>query len=186
MTRRFAATIRFLSLAASAALLTACAFDQPAQQETKTGWRPHFEIEAEQMKRFEAERDRIGERLRAACVSPKYKPYFAKTACLPAGITDQMTTDQTRITAAQKQAAKAVFELSHELSEEMRDFMVNTGLPALIDQAEGSRRRTDPLIEDLQNRLLSGQITWGQYNSERRYLADRAREDAASRQDSDS
>ena len=64
MTRRFAATIRFLSLAASAALLTACAFDQPAQQETKTGWRPHFEIEAEQMKRFEAERDRIGERLR--------------------------------------------------------------------------------------------------------------------------
>ena len=65
------------------------------------------------------------------------------------------------------------------------DGEVNT-VRALIDQAEGSRRRTDPLIEDLQNRLLSGQITWGQYNSERRSLADRAREDAASRQDSDS
>ena len=167
-----------LSLAALLALLTGCATDQSAQKKETSFWRPHTELVDEQMVRYRAESERIGDRLRAACVSPKFKAYFAKTACLPSGITEKMTADRTKITAAQKRAALEVFKLSHALSEEMRNFMVNTGLPELIDRAETSRRVTDPLIEDLQQRLLAGKITWGQYNTERQSLAERAREEA--------
>ena len=65
----------------------------------------------------------VVQRMRAACVAQDNQPYYRKTACLPSGITDEMTKDSTRITAAQKRAAEAVFAFTHELNEETRRIM---------------------------------------------------------------
>ena len=93
------------------------------------------------------------------------QPYYRKTACLPSGITDEMTKDSTRITAAQKRAAEAVFAFTHELNEETRRIMRETQDPALAARAELSQRLRDPQINTLQEDLLSGKITWGEYNT---------------------
>lgn len=114
---------------------------------------------------------RVIQRMRAACIAEDYQPYFRKTACLPSGITDEMTADRTRITAQQKRAAQAVFALTHELNEETRRIMTGTQDAELAAQAEASRRVRDPQISALQNDLLSGKITWGEYNAGRRSLS---------------
>lgn len=118
--------------------------------------------------RFEA----VARRMRAICVSPENKAYFRKTGCLPNDITDEMTRDKTSITAEQKRAAENVFKRTHELNEQTRDLMFRTGIPEYMDQAIYSRTHTDPLIRNLQSRLLSREITWGEYNAERRALAE--------------
>ena len=101
----------------------------------------------------------------SACVAQDNQPYYRKTACLPSGITDEMTKDSTRITAAQKRAAEAVFAFTHELNEETRRIMRETQDPALAARAELSQRLRDPQINTLQEDLLSGKITWGEYLS---------------------
>ena len=101
----------------------------------------------------------VVQRMRAACVAQDNQPYYRKTACLPSGITDEMTKDSTRITAAQKRAAEAVFAFTHELNEETRRIM------------------RDPQINTLQEDLLSGKITWGEYNTARRALAEAVHSD---------
>lgn len=122
----------------------------------------------------ESYRERIAEvmhRTRAACVAEDYQPYFRKTACLPTGITDEMTRDRTRITAAQKRAARALFTMTRSLNEETRRIMIETGDPELVERAESSRLLREPKINALQESLLDGSITWGEYNAERRRLA---------------
>ena len=111
----------------------------------------------------------VVQRMRAACVAQDNQPYYRKTACLPSGITDEMTKDSTRITAAQKRA--------HELNEETRRIMRETQDPALAARAELSQRLRDPQINTLQEDLLSGKITWGEYNTARRALAEAVRSD---------
>ena len=103
----------------------------------------------------------VVQRMRAACVAQDNQPYYRKTACLPSGITDEMTKDSTRITVAQKRAAEAVFAFTHELNEETRRIMRETQDPALAARAELSQRLRDPQINTLQEDLLSGKITWG-------------------------
>ncbi len=168
-----AAGLLFLTL-----LLSSCATTKSSEEHAVPARKPQADCVDERAKLFNAKADDVANRLRAACVAPKYKPYFSKTACLPAGITDAMTADKTKITQAQKKAAEEVFSLFRALSEETRTVMLQTGLPEYIDRAEQARRKLDPLANDLQNRLLSGKITWGQYNAERKALACRA-EDAA-------
>ena len=85
-----------------------------------------------------------------------------------------MTKDSTRITAAQKRAAETVFAFTHELNEETRRIMRETQDPALAARAELSERLRDPQINTLQEDLLSGKITWGEYNTARRALAEAA------------
>ncbi|WP_370802828.1 hypothetical protein [Sutterella wadsworthensis] len=119
----------------------------------------------------------VVQRMRAACVAQDNQPYYRKTACLPSGITDEMTKDSTRITAAQKRAAEAVFAFTHELNEETRRIMRETQDPALAARAELSQRLRDPQINTLQEDLLSGKITWGEYNTARHALAEAVRSD---------
>ncbi len=118
----------------------------------------------------------VGVRMRAICVSPENRAYYNKTACLPSGITEAMLKDTSRITKAQKRAAEQVFNATHTLNEETRDLMLKSGIPSYMDEAIESRRTIDPAVKDLQNRLLSGKITWGEYNRERRDLAVRSAE----------
>ena len=76
----------------------------------------------------------------------------------------------------EKRAAEQVFNATHTLNEETRDLMLKSGIPSYMDEAIESRRTIDPAVKDLQNRLLSGKITWGEYNRERRDLAVRSAE----------
>ena len=119
----------------------------------------------------------VVQRMRAACVAADYQPYFRKTACLPLGITDQQMRDSTKITSEQKRAATAVFELTKELNEETRRIMRETNDKALSERAEVSQRLRDPQINAIQDDLLTGRSTWGQYNKARRALAEAVRQD---------
>lgn len=96
--------------------------------------------------------------MRAACAAQDNQPYYRKTACLPSGITDEMTKDSTRITAAQKRAAEAVFAFTHELNEETRRIMRETQDPALAARAELSQRLRDPQINTLQEDRCQGKL----------------------------
>lgn len=116
---------------------------------------------------YRARIEEVASRMRAACVADDYQPYFKKTACLPGGITEEMLADRTRITAAQKRAAREVFALTHALNEETRRIMIESGTPEERARALASQSERDPLISALQEDLLSGRITWGGYNARR-------------------
>ncbi|MDO5532728.1 hypothetical protein [Sutterella sp.] len=116
---------------------------------------------------YENRIDDVRSRMRAACVARDYQPYFRKTACLPSGITAAMMNDRTRITGEQKRAAERVFVLTHELNEETRRIMIESGVLELAQSAAASRAERDPMILELQNQLLEGRITWGEYNRAR-------------------
>ena len=118
----------------------------------------------------EAYHERIAEVskiLRAVCTAPVNQPYFDKTPCLPPGITEKHLTDKTRITAAQKKAAEQVFARIHRLNEDTRKMMIESGNPEYARLARTSLQVVDPRVDALQRSLLSGQITWGEYNRER-------------------
>lgn len=116
---------------------------------------------------YRARIEEVAARMRAACVADDYQPYFRKTACLPGGITEEMLADRTRITAAQKRAAREVFALTHALNEETRRIMIESGTPEERARALASQAERDPLISALQEDLLAGRITWGGYNARR-------------------
>lgn len=109
----------------------------------------------------------VSNRLRAACVAEAFQPYFRKSACLPNGITEAMLNDRTRITREQRRAAEGVFELTRELNEDTRRIMIETGTPQEARIAEESRTLSDPRIEAMQEGLLKGTLTWGEYNMRR-------------------
>ncbi len=118
----------------------------------------------------EAYHERIAEVskiLRAVCTAPVNQPYFDKTPCLPPGITEKHLMDKTRITAAQKKAAEQVFARIHRLNEDTRKMMIESGNPEYARLARTSLQVVDPRVDALQRSLLSGQITWGEYNRER-------------------
>lgn len=160
---------------AAAALLSACA----APERPSGGfWNANAHLTPQQQA-VRSAAEGVGDRYRAACVSPRYRAYFSKTACLPNGITPKMLADRTKITREQKAAAEAVFKLADELSEEMRAVMIRTGVPRYIELAEASRRSTDPVVKTLQADLLAGRIAWGEYNARRQALGEEAAREAA-------
>ena len=113
-------------------------------------------------------------RMRATCVAQGLKPYFGKTACLSSGITDAMLRDRSKITREQRRAAEQVFSITKDLNAETRRVMTESGTPAEARLAEASKRH-DPAIEENQAKLLSGEITWGEYNVRRKALHEQAR-----------
>ena len=113
-------------------------------------------------------------RMRATCVAQGLQPYFRKTACLSSGITDAMLRDRSKITREQRRAAEQVFSITKDLNAETRRVMTESGTPAEAKLAEASKRH-DPAIEENQAKLLSGEITWGEYNVRRKALHEQAR-----------
>ena len=67
--------------------------------------------------------------------------------------------------------------MKFQFDEETRRIMRETQDPALAARAELSQRLRDPQINTLQEDLLSGKITWGEYNTARRALAEAVRSD---------
>ena len=113
-------------------------------------------------------------RMRATCVAQGLQPYFRTTACLSSGITDAMLRDRSKITREQRRAAEQVFSITKDLNAETRRVMTESGTPAEARLAEASKRH-DPAIEENQAKLLSGEITWGEYNVRREALHEQAR-----------
>lgn len=180
---------KILFLLAVSLLLSACAVVEPTVPQTAPSEEEirQAEIAAARLDAAELayhdQSERVAQRLRAACVSPEHHAYYAKTACLPSGITPKMLEDRTRITRAQQTAARAVFEITNALSAQTREVMVQTGLPEYIALAERSKQAIDPQVRAMQEGLLSGKLTWGQYNQLRLELAQAWPTDAAEPED---
>ena len=122
----------------------------------------------------EAENEKYNERIaivardvRAICTAPANRLYYTRTPCLPAGMTEAHLRDPARMTAQAKVVTKRIFDQLHKLNEETRALMMDSVNPDLIRQARQSREIVDPKIKDIQDALLDGKITWGEYNRAR-------------------
>lgn len=122
----------------------------------------------------ETENEKYNERIaivardvRAICTAPANRLYYTRTPCLPAGMTEAHLRDPARMTAQAKVVTKRIFDQLHKLNEETRALMMESGNPDLIRQARQSREIVDPKIKDIQDALLDGKITWGEYNRAR-------------------
>lgn len=160
------------SLILGALLLAGCAVPPSNKADAPSAEAPAAAQPAPQSLRrepsqYELRITEVSNRMRAACVAEAFQPYFRKSACLPNGITEAMLSDRTRITREQRRATEGVFELTHELNEETRRIMIETGTPQEARIAEESRTLSDPRIEAMQEGLLKGTLTWGEYNMRR-------------------
>ena len=105
--------------------------------------------------------------IRAICTAPANQLYYTRTPCLPAGMTEAHLRDPARLTAQAQVVTKRIFDQLHQLNEETRALMMASGDPDLIRLARRSREVGDPQIKNIQDALLSGKITWGEYNRAR-------------------
>ena len=109
----------------------------------------------------------VAREVRAVCSAAVNQAYFSRTPCLPSGMHESHLRDRTRITAEQKKAAARVFEHLRRLNEETRTLMTESGNAELMTLARRSRESVDPKIHEIQSALISGSITWGEYNRSR-------------------
>ena len=70
--------------------------------------------------------------IRAICTSPANRPYYAKTPCLPSGMTEAHLKDGSRITPEARRVAERVFASLHKLNEDTRSLMISSGDAHLI------------------------------------------------------
>ena len=120
--------------------------------------------------------DAVAREMRGMCASSTFQSYFKKTACFPSGITEKQLKDRTRITREEKKVAAKLFALQHDLNARTRAIMMKTGDARMIEVAESSKTRVMPEVEALQDALLSGALTWGEYNAARLRLFEENRQ----------
>ncbi len=106
----------------------------------------------------------------AVCISQKHRAYFAQTACLPSGLTEKQLSSKRKITRNEANAARSVFSALNNLNSQMRDWMRASGYKPYVERAERSEATFVPAVTALQNDLLKGRITWGEYNRRRQAL----------------
>lgn len=107
------------------------------------------------------------------CSRDSLSEYFAKTPCLPVQADRKMLTDSTRITAEQRKAMKAALAQIDSLNHETRRLMTESGIEGYVNLVKRAETNVDPLVRANQEKLLSGEITWGQYNRRRIDLSER-------------
>ena len=109
------------------------------------------------------------------CRQPSNQAYFAKTPCWATKLTDAQASDSSRITDEESRAAQRVFLQTATVNNKTRRMMLASGIDSHRDAVRRSESVNDPRVKDMQNKLLSGQITWGEYNRRRQALTRRAR-----------
>ena len=112
----------------------------------------------------------VGNVMREICSAPEFEPYFEKTPCLPSMITEKQKSDGTRIKDDQSTAMRMALREFEELNRITRRMMVQSQIDDYVKLAH----RADEIDIDThinQRRLLNGEITWGEYNTERERLA---------------
>lgn len=122
-------------------------------------------------KRFQA----VKGLMERVCAQPSNQPYFAKTPCIAASLTDAQAADTSKATEEEIAAAKRVFAQIAAINEKTRAIMVASGQNAHEDAVRQSEARLDPQVKENQDALLSGRATWGEYNSRRSILTRRAK-----------
>ena len=137
----------------------------PSEQELIDMANP-LPTEADLKERFR----QVGSVVHEICHAPEFSSYFEKTPCLATLITEKHMQDKTRITAQQARAMRMALREFDELNRVTRRMMVESQLENYAQLA----RRADAIdVESHANQqnLLSGQITWGEYNRQRDRLA---------------
>lgn len=120
--------------------------------------------------------DAVAKEMRGMCASSAFQSYFKKTACFPSGITEKQLKDRTHITREEKKVAVKLFALQHDLNARTRAIMMKSGDERMIRVAQLSKTRVMPEVEALQDALLSGALTWGEYNLARLRLFEENRQ----------
>ena len=112
----------------------------------------------------------VGNVVHEICHAPEFSPYFEKTPCLATLLTEKHMQDKSRITAEQGRAMRMALREFDELNRVTRRMMVESQLE---NYAQLARRadQIDVASHANQESLLSGAITWGEYNRERDRLA---------------
>lgn len=159
-----------VTLAGCTATLKTPDAPQPAQ--------PHPALESDPFESAEYldQIDAVAKEMRGMCASSTFQSYFKKTACFPSGITEKQLKDRTRITREEKKVAAKLFALQHDLNARTRAIMMKTRDARMIEVAEISKTRVMPEVEALQDALLSGALTWGEYNAARLRLFEENRQ----------
>lgn len=152
------------SIAACSAtlLLAACGAPSPSPDEDLRGAGPTT-ITPDYRARIAA----VTRLMAEICSRESTQAYYAKTPCLPSGMKRSQVSDASRATWAEKQAAREAFAAMKQMNEETRRLMTASGLEEYRAIVQHSREKVDPRVERMQNGLLSGVLTWGEYNRER-------------------
>lgn len=123
--------------------------------------------EADLKERFRA----VGGVLREICTADEFAPYYDKTPCLASQMSKKHLADKSKITTKQAKAMQnALVELDN-LNTETRRMMTASQLEPYVTLARDADQITDALARINQQKLLSGTITWGEYNRERARIA---------------
>lgn len=112
----------------------------------------------------------VGNVVHEICNAPEFEPYFEKTPCLPSMITAKNKSDRSRITNEQSTAMRMALREFEELNRITRRMMVQSQIEDYVLLAHRADE-IDIETRSNQRRLLGGDITWGEYNTERERLA---------------
>lgn len=148
--------------------------EEPISADNQTVAESETEKHQEYLERIAA----VSKEIRGLCAASVNQSYFKKTPCLPTSITQEQLKDRTHISKEQKKAAQRIFARQKELNSETRLIMIESGDPDMIHRARFSETQTLPKIEELQQALLNGTMTWGEYNRLRLEIFEESRNDA--------
>lgn len=162
--------MRYLSLLSLIAViaLSGCTTVPPSQPTPlpPEPSRPVIEVQADNQEYLEQIAS-VAREMRGICAASDFQSYFKKSPCLPSGITETHLKDKSRITKEQKKATARLFARQHELNAKTRAIMMESSDPEMMRMAQLSETRVMPRVDELQQALLSGRITWGEYNRTR-------------------
>jgi len=147
------------------------------------GWRKtdkEGSIASQQAPRNNADRDRASQlraERNAQCSNPKYAIIIAKSPCSSNDYTEQHLSDRSKITAQQKPLVQEFYEESKKRSQEWTVIIVRQ----IKEPAAAAQRLryldsvVAPAFEQNTQRLLEGKITWGEFNTRDKQIAQEAR-----------
>ena len=109
------------------------------------------------------------------CQQPSNQAYFSKTPCIASELTDAQASDSAKASPAEVKAANRVFQQIAAINDKTRQMMIASGVDAHEAAVKQSEAQIDPKVKANQDALISGKISWGEYNRTRMTLTRRAR-----------
>lgn len=117
----------------------------------------------------------ISEEGKARCADQDYAAYYAKTPCGATSPTIQQLSDTSRATKKEKEAILKVDASLAEIRDQRIALYRNTvSPPALMNKYIDTAKRTFDRGQKIRLDLYNGKITWGQYNTLRKELAEKS------------
>ena len=114
------------------------------------------------------ELDRLKQKTEDRCASPEFKLYYEKTPCLATQINFQYVSDTSKITQAQKKDFLKVRAAIDESQKQRNQLDRETRFGWVADVVE---QFSIPPNDANNLDLYNGKITWGEYNTKRRDIA---------------